>query len=299
MTVALCDASSWNVTAGGARAAPPASAAGGGTSGPARRGGPRSPARRRAALAEVGGDRLPVDPGARRDDPELRRGHRRPAELARVRPAPSTSRPRSDSTPAMRANAPGTSSHTTVTISVRRRRRCAPRAGSPSSPAFGVRERRPRRPRPAASPPPRHVRTRVDEIGDQLAFHVPHADGPVASESASVRACSRSSSPTSPTASATRADRRRVVEVATDRHVGQQQVVLDHRRPASSTSRAAKPEPGTDLAHQRHAGHRCGRPGSPCRCRAAGRRAPAGRAGRPGRRARRRWRPSPRGAGRR
>ena len=59
------------------------------------------------------------------------------------------------------------------------------------------------------------------------AFHDPHAAGPVARESASVRAASSSSVPIEPTALATVGDRGVVVEVTPGGDVGQEQVVAD------------------------------------------------------------------------
>ena len=55
----------------------------------------------------------------------------------------------------------------------------------------------------ATSPPPRTWRTRAASSLTSSSFQDPHAEGPVASESASVRACSRSSRSTLPRASAT------------------------------------------------------------------------------------------------
>ena len=62
------------------------------------------------------------------------------------------------------------------------------------------------------------------------AFQSLHTSGPVAAASATVSACSRSSSSADPpTASPTVCDRQRIVEVAAGRGVGQQQVVAHER----------------------------------------------------------------------
>ena len=200
----------------------------------------------------------------------------------------------------MRANAPGRSSQTTVI-------RCVPATSSSSSirtsslpaaivaivPSSGNR----RHVRAVTSPPSSTWRVRATRSSTSCSFHGPHADGPVASESASVRAWSSSS------VSDHRPHRRR------DGSSPGRRDHAERRRPGAAGG-APPAAPGSSRSGRRDRGAarssgpvpsrpRCGRPGSPCRYRGTARRARAGPAGRPGRRARRRWPPPPRGAGRR
>ena len=132
---------------------------------------------------------------------------------------------------------------------------------------------------PASTARARRTRSLISPSFQEL-----HAAGPVASASATVSACSRSSNSTEPpTAAVTDLDRRRVVEVAPRRGVGQQQVMTHerghgrrHRRRTSPIRLAigsATRAPATLWSSGR----------SPCRCRAATRRAAAGPAARPAR----------------
>ena len=150
--------------------------------------------------------------------------------------------------------------------------------------ATGSRRRAPRR----ARPPPSTCAVRSTSSATRPAFHAPHAAGPVASESASVSAAS----------SSRRAARRRpprrpasiVAGSSRSRRVATSGSSRWCRTSATSVSTSAggKPMRGADLARPAPCRPRCGRRGSPCRCRAAACRRRAGRAGRPGRRARRR-----------
>ena len=95
----------------------------------------------------------------------------------------------------------------------------------------------------ARSAPSSTARVRSTRSATSCSFHEPHADGPVASESASVRACSSSSVADVADGVGDLADRRRVGQVAAHGDVGQQQVVLhephEDRRRRSAGARAA------------------------------------------------------------
>ena len=166
--------------------------------------------------------------------------------------AVSTSRPRSDSTPAMRANAPGTvvahdgdplgagpPSASASSGSMRTSSRPAAIVASVAcvgeAPARRAAQRRRRR---AA------WRVRATRSATSCSFHEPHADGPVASESASVSACSRSSVLDVADRVGDLADRRRV---GRGRAARRRRAAAGGAGPsarASSTSSAARPRRG-------------------------------------------------------
>ena len=110
-----------------------------------------------------------------------------------------------------------------------------------------------------------------------------HAVEPVANESASVRRGQQLEGAQIADGVGDPGQRRRVVEVAPRRHVGQQQVVAHQRRPAPSVSSADRPIRGPILATSSSPPPRSGRPDSPCRDRGTAHRAPAGRPGAPDR----------------
>ena len=81
----------------------------------------------------------------------------------------------------------------------------------------------------SSGPPPSTCATRSTSSSTSSAFHEPHADGPVASESASVSACEQlEHERRQPTALGHRCDGAVVVEVAAGGDVGQQEVVAHH-----------------------------------------------------------------------
>ena len=102
--------------------------------------------------------------------------------------------------PATRLKRPGRSSSTTVTSSSSAVIRRSPDRSQPIWSSLGKASTT----MPAASPPDSTWATRSTSWRTSSAFHGPQADGPVARESASVRAASRSSRIWDPTASATR-----------------------------------------------------------------------------------------------
>ena len=116
------------------------------------------------------------------------------------------------------------------------------------------------------------------------AFHEPQADGPVARLSASTRAASRSRVDRLPTSAGHPLGGGRVVEVPPGGRVGQQQVKPDHGdQRVHVVGGQAHPRP--DIGGPRSCPPRCGRRGSPFRCRGGGCRA-SSRSARPTRWAR-------------
>ena len=225
ITVAARDSSLSKITRGGSALGRGLGVGAGGRCGPAPQPGVEGEAAGEGLL-DVGAHPVPVDaqpPAWTTRHPEVLQRH---AGVAReCAAADSTSRPLSASTAGHPAEQPGpVGGHDGERVAAGHHVGAPRRAARPAARASGSRCAPPR----AWSRPPARAAARCTSSSTSSAFQALHAAGPVASESASVRAASSSSGGGDAHLGRPPSRWCRVVEVAAGGHVGEQQVVADH-----------------------------------------------------------------------
>ena len=189
-----------------------------------------------------------------------------------VTAASSTARPCSASTPVTRLKRPWRSGATTVMpVALARRARAARRAAARRARRWGSRRAPPPPCRRRARGPRGPTRSRT-----RSAFHRPQAAGPGGEAVGLGEAGEQPEREQVAHGLGHGLDGGRVVEVAPGGDVGEQEVVADHRLEHGHVG-GREPHPRARSWRAARCRPRCDRRDSPCRCRAAARRARAGR----------------------